>query len=224
MTTAHFVTPLKYVALAFLICFASAVLLIHPVLALDSTSSAVKQKNRLEKIERKMDKIETKIASKEAKLMDKMEDRAAKLASKEAALKLRLEKFKDKKKAEITQRLNINLNRINQNYTQVMKKHLDQMSNLLTKFERLNNKNPAALSSARTAIASASAAVRDQAAKDYTLQVSAESKVRTEVKSARDQLFQDLRAVRGQVLTAKQKVAEALGTKLKPKEATNSGQ
>lgn len=217
-----------------LICLASIILFIHPALAEDSTSSAVKEKITSQRIGKKLDQIESKIASKEAKMLERMEDRLAKMASKEAALKTKLQTFRDKKKAEIADRINTNLNRINKNQTNQMKRHLEKMLSLLNRLEdRVTKgtsdiKNPettkAAIANAKTQIATATAAVKAQAEKDYTLQITSESRVKAEAQEMREKLHTDLRAIRKIVIDAKQAVANAIREAKSGKEATSSGQ
>lgn len=132
-----------------------------------------------------------------------------KIATREAALKAKLQAFKDQKKAEITERISNNLNRINAKRTEQMLKHLDKMSALLDKLEtRVAAKS--AIADARASIASAKAAVKTQAGKDYTLTVTSERKAREDAQAVRDRLHQDLQAVRKQVVDAKQSVANAI--------------
>lgn len=156
-------------------------------------------------INTKLRKIDTKIASREAKLTGNAEERKAKMASREAALKAKLQAFKNKRKADITQRINTNLNKINQNQTQQMLKNLDNMSKILDKLEAIVNNNTA-ITSARETIATTSAAVNEQAQKDYTIQVSSESTVKGDAQAKRDQLHKDLQAVRKDVIDAKQSI------------------
>jgi len=165
------------------------------------------------------------------------------IASKAAVLKLKLQSFKDTKKAQTAERVNTNLNNINQNQTAQMQKYLDAMSTILDKLEaRINNptpdiKNPAAaktaIASARATIATVSAAVSAQAQKDYTIQVTSEGRIGIDAKTQRDKLHTDILAIRKAVIDAKQSVANAIrvaksgpvpdGTGLK-KEGTISGQ
>lgn len=134
------------------------------------------------------------------------------------ALKARLQAFKDKKKAEITERVSNNLSKINKNRTDHFLKFLDKAAGVLNKLEtRVNGtvgkdttSAKAAIADARVALASAKAAVQAQAAKDYTITVSSETKVRSDVTSVRDRLHQDLQAIRKQVVDAKQSVANAI--------------
>lgn len=181
-----------------------------------------------------------RIDAKTQKLENRIEDIRAKIASKEAALKARLQKFKNKRKAEITERISTNLNKINKNRTEEILRHLDKMSTILDKLEaRVNQgkpdiKDPAkaktAIAAARDAIASASAAVGAQVAKDYTLTGSSEAAIRTEAKAARDKLHADLQAVRKLSIAAKQAVGNAIRVaksgklEIPNKEGTSSGE
>lgn len=165
-----------------------------------------------------------------------------KLASKAATLKTKLQTFKDQRKAVVAERVNTNLNNINQNQTAQMQKHLDTMSGILDKLEaRVNkgtpdikdpNKAKTAIATARGAISSASAVVSAQAAKDYTIQLTTEAKVRIDAKTQRDNLHKDLLATRKTVQDAKQAVTNAiriaksgaLPVRTGLKEGTSSGQ
>lgn len=211
----------------------------YPAFGLDSTSSAVKPlppaSNQFlqQRVQAQKDNVAAKITS--------MREQAA---SKAAALKARLQTFKDQKKAEIADRVNTNLNRINQNQTSQMQKNLATMSGILDKLEaRVNQATPdikdptsakASIASARAAISTASAAVTAQAQKDYTVTVTFESRIKMDVKTQRDALHTDLLAVRKQVIEAKQAVAHAIrvaksgpspvGKEVTEKEGSSSGQ
>lgn len=189
----------------------------YPVIAQDATTPATTRKDRIE--ERK-ERIEDRMEAKKERVEGKMEERKARIATREAALKAKLEKFRDKKKAEIADRVNTNLNRINQKQTEQMLKHLDRMTSILTKLEvRVNSAKPdvkdvvlakEAVAGAKAAINSATEAVKAQAEKDYTISVSSEGTVRKDAQKAREQLHSDLKAVRVQVIDAKQAVANAI--------------
>jgi len=201
-----------------------SLLVTQVVLAEDSTSGGTVRKERFsQKIEKRIDNIQTRI--------DAMKE---KLASREATLKLKLQTFKDKHKAEIAQRVNTNLNQINLKQTKEMQNHLDKMSLLLDKLEaRVNSGSPdvkdptaakAAIAVSRTKIASASAAVLTQAGNDYTITITSESKIKLDAQEQREKLHKDLKAVRQLVIDAKQSVANAIRVaKGLGKEATQSG-
>lgn len=207
----------------------------YPVLAKDSTSSAIKPTSKGLTRELAED------LSRQQKIEDKINSVREKIASKAATLKLRLQEFKDQRKAEIAGRVNGLLNKINENQTTQMQKHLDKMSAILTKLQnRVNNgtpdiKDPAAartaIASASAAIASASASVATQAQKDYTIVVTTEGRIGIDAKTQRNNLHSDLLGVRKLVIDAKQEVANAIRIAKslpnavgKEKEGTNSGQ
>lgn len=209
----------------------------YPALAQDSTSSAVKPTLRNQTIN--AIKLQERLQVREQNVEDRLNAIRENIASKAAALKIRLQAFRDQKKAEIAERINNLLNKINQNQTSLMQRHLNLMSTILSKLEnRVNAKTPdiknpeaakAAIASASAAIASASAAVSAQAEKDYTIQITSENKVATDAKIQRDRLHADLQATRKFVREAKKAVAAAIriaksAAGLNMQEATDSGQ
>lgn len=186
---------------------------------LNATAAATRKQNVQQKIETTRDARKEKVETKITEMREK-------IASKESAMKAKLEAFKDKRKAETAQRVNTNLNAINLKQTSQMQKHLNTMSSILDKLETRvgNNTAKAAIESARANIATTSAAVTTQAGKDYTIQVTSESKLKTDVKAQRDKLHTDLASVRKMVIDAKQSVANAIRVAKSGKEATSSGQ
>lgn len=202
---------------AIAILLTSVIVIVTPVIAVESTGSG---RPLREKIDTRTQKIETRAATREAKITASMDERKTKMATREAALKAKLQTFKDKKKAETAERVNTNLDKINQNHTAAMLKHLDKMSALLDKLEtrvtsaKSDIKDPAAakaaIAEAKAIIATTSAAVKVQAEKDYTIQITTETKVKTDAQAKREQLHQDLTALRKQVIDAKQSVSNAI--------------
>lgn len=186
--------------------------------------------------------IQQKIDTRKEVVQNRLDALREKISSREAILKAKLATFKDKRKAEIAERVNTNLSRINKNQTDQMKRHLDRMSQILAKLQsRVSSGSPdikdvnlanSAIASASSAIASASAAVTQQALNDYTIQATSEANIRKDAQAARNKLHTDLKAVRKLVIDAKQAVANAIRVaksgKLeipgKAKEGTQSGQ
>lgn len=207
-----------------LICFIILAAAAFTVFAEESTPSTnVRKPTSLQKINVRKDTVDSKL-----------EALRVKQASREANLKAKLETFKDKRKAEVAERVNTNLNKINQNQTRQMLRHIDTMTEILNKLEaRVNKKTPDikdsvaaknAITDARNTIATTSAAVQAQAEKDYTITVSSESRVRIDAKTQRDKLHTDLLALRKMVIDTKQSVGSAIRVaKSGPKEATSSG-
>ncbi len=144
--------------------------------------------------------------------------RVEKIASRTAALKTKLEAFRDKNKAAAAERINTNLNTINQNQTSQMQRHLDNMTVILNKLEARVSSPAASIAIARTNIASASAAVLAQSQKDYTITVTTEIRIKVDAKKQRDALHADLLALRKIVIDAKQSVGNAI------REGSSSGQ
>lgn len=180
-----------------------------------------------------------------ANIENKLADMREKLASKEAILRAKLQTFRDQKKATAAARISTNLNKINQNQTTQMQKHLNLMSTILDKLEaRVNQLKPdvkdptaakLAIVSARAVIATASGAVSNQAQKDYTLQATTENRIKLDALAMRDKLHTDILALRKIVTDAKHAVSNAIRVaksgslinqepKEKEKEGTISGQ
>src|SRR3989344_862832 len=221
MTVIGFSLLKKIFTVLFLIT--ATLVLSYPALAIDSTQAGVTKSNSLRQ------NLEQKKLTDQQRLSEKR----AEIASKAAILKERLQNFKDKIKAATVQRISDTLNKINQNQTTQMQKHLDKMSGMVTRLESRINEAPgagqstasasAALNDAKQAIASASAAVTTQAGMDYTISVSSESAVRADSKQSRDKLHNDLKSVRQLVINAKQAVAKTIMTVAKTLGGVKSG-
>lgn len=168
------------------------------VYAKESTGTATTRK----------EKIQERVEIKKESIAQRIETRKEVMATRAAALKEKLKTFRDQKKATAAARISDNLNMINDKQTSQMLKHLEQMSSVLSKLEaRVSTADTAA---AKAKIASAEAAVKAQAEKDYTLLLSSETKAREEAQTLRQKLHNDLRAVRQTVIDAKQSVAAAI--------------
>ena len=182
-----------------------------------------------------------KDASTAARIRVKIAEVREKIASREAEMRAKIALFKDKEKAEIADRVNTNLNKINKNHTDAMLKNLDNLSSILDKLEnRIETGSPdikdatisaKAAADARAKIDIAKTAVAAQAQKDYTITVTTESKIRLDAKAKRDELFKDLNAVRKLVIDARVGVGGAIKTakssseeNMRQKEGTNSGE
>ena len=223
---------------AILILFCAFLILSYPVWAEDATSSTTRKDKVQERIETRKENIKDRVETRKDVVAGRIDERKAAMASREAALKARLDAFKDKRKAQATERVSTNLNKINEKHTQMMLKFLTRASEILTKLEnRVNQATPDikdmtaakdAIASAKAAIASATEAVNLQAAKDYTITVTSEGRVKDDAQASRKQLHEDLLVVRRQVIAAKQAVSNAIRVaksgKVERGEATQSGQ
>lgn len=217
-----------------------------PVLAIDSTQTANPRSTLQQRVDNRIQKVDTRIAQKETNIQQrrlaeaskaamfrqKLEDKKLMIASHEAEVKAKIQAFRDKQKAEVATRVNTNLNKINQNQTEGMLKHLDLMSQLLDKLvDRINSNSPdikdpslanQAVADAREAIDKARTAVQAQAQKDYTISVTTEAQIRKDAQSKRDQLYKDIMGVRKLVIDAKQAVSNAVRVAKSGKIATTS--
>lgn len=126
-----------------------------------------------------------------------------KMASREALLKEKLAKFKDQKKANRVDKINAELARINKQRTNQMLKFLDNA-------ERILGKVPSGSSSAQAKIDEARVAVKLQAEKDYTITITNEAKVKDDAKLAHERLRTDLQNLKKLITEAKQAVARAI--------------
>lgn len=147
-----------------------------------------------------------KLLQNKEQIAKKIENRQEIIASKAAQLKLKIQAFKDQRKAERVQRISDNLNKINTNRTEQMSKNLEIMTDILNKLGSSGGQT----SSASAAITNAKTAVTVQAQKDYTIQVTTEAKAKIDAKATYDQLATDLQTTRKLVIAAKQSLMEAI--------------
>lgn len=136
-----------------------------------------------------------------------------------AALRQKLTQLKDQRKAAIVERINTKLARVNEKATNRMTTVIEKLDSILA---RIDNKTQSAsaqgkdvstaqgmVASANNALADAKSAVSSQAGKDYTIQISSEDSLRSDVGATFSQLQQDLRSTRKTVIQAKQAVMQA---------------
>lgn len=224
----------------------SAILIsVYVVSAQDSTSTATRKEKVQERIETRKENIKERVETRKENISERIADKREIMASREAALKTKLEGFRNKQKAQIVERVNISLKNINEKMVAHFKKVLERLSNLLDKLEARVNANSSdikdpvlarqAIADARLAIASATEVVNLQSAKDYTLELTQESRAKTEVTGIRRLSHEDLKVVLQAVNDAKNSVSNAIriaksGKVESPsassglKEATKSGQ
>ena len=163
-------------------------------------------------------------------VQQRVEDRKEKMASREAALKAKLQSFRDKKKAEIVERIDQNLDKINKHKTEMMMTNLNRMSDLLTRIESNMNsqsegkditKAKESIEKAKIAIANAKVAVTTQSEKDYTVTVTSESKVKTDAQTVRETLKNDLKLVHDLIVEARKALSEAISVTRSTLKGTN---
>lgn len=177
-----------------------ALILVTPVLAQDRTGSTA------------FPSVKQNTGTSRLSLSPEMKDQ---IASREAVLKQKLQAFKDQRKAVVAQRISDNLNKVNKNVTDEQSRRLSKLSDILNRIEQRASASgsvasiSATLTAAQTAIQTAQDAVTVQSQKDYTLTLTSELTAKTEVKTTRDKLFNDLKATHQLVLSAKDAVVAA---------------
>lgn len=156
--------------------------------------------------------IRERIASKEAEIKTRVE-------KKRTELQERLSLFKDKKKAQIAERVSTNLNAINKNRTTAMTTHIARIEELLTKLETRVNEYQgtsdttavkASITTTKSLLSKASNSVVAQAGKDYTVSVTNEEQIRSDVEAMRNQLLKDLQAVHNDIKLARESLTKTI--------------
>jgi TolA-binding protein len=166
----------------------------------------------------------SRAAEKRENRVNKAQDRLAsfreKVASRTAQLKLHLQNFRDQKKAQVVEKVNDRMSKINETRTENMLKKLTKMTEIVTKLEsRVNSvvdkdttAAKSAITQAKSDIASASAAVNAQAEVDYPIEATEEAVIKDEVVGQRLNLHSDLRAAHQAVVNARKSVTNAIKT------------
>jgi hypothetical protein len=136
------------------------------------------------------------------------------------AFQQKLTTFKDQVKAERVNRIETLFTTINTNRTAEMEKRLETMDSILTKLDTTiadiekNGKDTTAVKQAiadtRTALAAAKQAVEAQSQKDYTITISSESTVKTDIMPVRESLYTDLQTVHQHVAVVREKLVGAI--------------
>jgi hypothetical protein len=155
-------------------------------------------------------------------ISDQMLARKEQMASKAAELRLKLQKFKDRNKANKIENINENLNSVNLKATTQMQNTLKRISEVVTKLKNWVAEQEAAgkdMTAAKSAIAdlemkwtAAGSAIADQADNDYTVTVNTEATVKDDAKTARNTLRTDLKAVHSQIMSLKQGLMSAFSS------------
>ncbi len=171
---------------------------ISALLIFPSASFAIEPSAMINRQERK---VETRIASQEA--------RKEKIASREAVFKEKIQKFRDKKKADAVTKINDRLNALNKRRVEEMTKHIDRMSEIIVK---ISSNSKVDVSKAQSALDIAKAAVATQSAQDYNIVVSTEAKVGQDAKVAKQKLEADLKATHQKVADARKALTSAIQT------------
>lgn len=152
----------------------------------------------------------------------KREEIRKEIETKREALRERIQDFRDERKKEVASRVEDNLPKVNEVATNQMTKALDQMSEVLgrimTRAESAANRGldvssvETEMNNASVAIATARAAVLAQASKVYTVTVSNEDNLKSDLGTVRQTLHDDIQATRQIVRNAHDALRKAATT------------
>lgn len=147
------------------------------------------------------------------------EELKTKLEEAKNKLQVKLQKVKDRKKADSVVKINDQLQKLNERWTDHFSDVLDKLSDILIKIGGRTDKLSAngvdvasvknLMDTASTTISSARAAIAVQAAKVYTLNVTTEANLKTDVGKTRQALHSDLVKLRDVVFSARDAVHNA---------------
>ncbi len=195
-----------------------------------STSSVFKKEVR-DQIKDKRENLRDAISQKREELKEKVE-------TERAELKAKLAKIRDERKKSVVEKIDNEIKKLNErmvdHFADVVSKLQKTLDRITERMDRAASRGldvstvKTALSEADNAIAAAEAAIKDQAAKTYTVSIKEEGTLKTDISEVRKQLNEDLRKVRDSVFAAREavrKVAVALAQIPKPAEtATTTAQ
>lgn len=203
---------------------------IYPVFAQDSTSSSTRKDRIEERAEKRIERLEDK----KEKVVQRIETRQERIASKAAELKLKLDKFRDKRKATLAEKINQNLTLINTKRTTHFTNVLSNLEKILTRVETKvteagsqgvdTTAASTAVSNAKVAVQAAKTAIAAQVEKDYVIVVTTEKTIKEDSQATRDTLHTDLKNTRMKVQEARQAVNEAIRTAMSSIGGKTNGQ
>lgn len=156
------------------------------------------------------------------KVMQVKDAMKEKIADARSAFKEKLQGIKDIRKQNILENLYTRINESNSKKTTQMGERLERLTSILAKVSEMattlqsEGKSVASLNSlitaANTAIESAKTAVAEQAAKDYTIDISDETTLKTNAREAIKQYLTDIKATFNKVLLAHRAVVKAFSS------------
>lgn len=166
-----------------------------------------------ERLKQTREEFQNKIQAIKEELKTKLEDAKNKL-------QVKLEKIKDRKKADSVQKINDQLQKLNERWTDHFTDVLGHLSDVLMKISTRTDKLSAsginvvsvvnAMNTASSTIASARTAVATQAAKVYTITITTDKNLKTDVGKSRQALHSDLVKLRDVVFGARNAVHNAV--------------
>lgn len=187
---------------------------------------AEEQKKR---IEAEKEEYKKKVEELRNKISTQKEEYKNELEKKREDFKLKLEEFKNQKKKLAAERVDENLEKINDKRTEQMTRSLEKLSEILDKYSsrtatlKENNIDTTAIETAiqkaKDAISNASSKISEQSEKEYVAQVVDEATAGKVISEASQELRNDLKALTAIVKEAKLSVREAVSVYAKTKSA-----
>ena len=143
--------------------------------------------------------------------LEKREEQVVAQQQKRAEFQEKIKAIKDQNKAKIAERINNQLEQINQRAITHFNNVLTRLTALLDKLEaKATNKEIVA--GARSAIEAARTAVEEQSNKTYVIEFTEESGLKVGASAAKTNLKTDLKAVKDKVMAAREAVVVVLKT------------
>lgn len=183
----------------------------------EEVKTRIKEANQAFKkgIEKKKEELKIRVEGKREELKTRIE-------TKREDLKQRLEKVKDEKKKQAVERIDRQMDELNNRMLKHYVNVLDKLSEILVRISERADKAEergvdvsavrTAVDATNNAIILARSAIETQSSKTYTIQISTESAVRTDVGKARQALHNDLVIVRSAIKAAHDAVRNAATT------------
>ena len=171
-------------------------------------------------IEEKRAAMREKFETFKGNLEKRRQEAEEKFKAKREEFQKKWEQLKDERKKQILERVDTKLGEINTKRTEAMTAHLDKMVSLLERVTARTNeakaagKNTAtvdtAITNAQAAITTAQTAVGNQAAKQYVINITAQTKLKSDAQTAINNLHQDLKLTHDQIVAARRAVSQVL--------------
>lgn len=180
------------------------------------------RKNNLKNREELKQRVDERKEELKIRVEEKREELKNKIDKKREELKKKLEKIKDEKKGQALERIDRQIDELNRRLLDHYLNMSNKLSDVLIKISERADKAEergidvsavrTAIDKANSAIEAIKVAVETQAGKTYTIQVTTEDNLKTDVGRARQALHNDLASVREVVKTAYELVRSAATT------------
>lgn len=191
---------------------------------LDSLKNSISQSK--EAFEQKKAEIKAQIEQKQQELRQQIETKReeikAQIEAKKAELKDKLAKIRSEEKKQVVEKIYENINELNTRLTNHYLDVLNRLEKVLSNISSRTVKAEAngldvtavktAITEATNAIESARSAIKSQAGKIYSINISSESNLKNDVGKARQTLQKDLKTVFEDVKKAQEAVKKAATT------------